>query len=79
MNKILVIIGLVVGIGGIIFSLLPPDMHMALFGGSDQMDSEMGGMDNMDSGHHKHGAFVTYGLVVAVVGLGAAVAGWKIF
>jgi hypothetical protein len=29
--------------------------------------------------HHNHGVFVTWGLVVAIIGLGLALAGWKIF
>tara|TARA_Y100000310_G_C20279751_1_gene622031 strand:+ start:61 stop:330 length:270 start_codon:yes stop_codon:yes gene_type:complete len=88
MKKILITIGLILGIGGIIFSLLPGDVHMAMFGGSDSdmgMEGGSGGMESMegddhtDEGHHNHGAFVTNGLIVAVIGLGLAFAGWKLF
>ncbi|MDP7116576.1 MAG: hypothetical protein QF915_05945 [Candidatus Woesearchaeota archaeon] len=83
MNKVLIIIGLILGIGGIVFSLLPPNAHMSMFGG----DHEMQGMGEnqageegkeMNQGHHNHGIFVTYGLIAAVIGLGLAFAGWRI-
>ena len=87
MNKILITFGLILGIGGIIFSLLPPDVHMALFSGSNNMEMEGMGMndesmehdENMGQSHHNHGVFVTWGLIVAIIGLGIAFAGWKIF
>ena len=82
MNKILLAVGLIIGIGGIIFSLLPPDAHMSIFGGSSNTMME-GNMEmdagNMQHGQHNHGIFVTYGLVVGIVGLGIAFAGWKLF
>jgi hypothetical protein len=90
MNKILITFGLILGIGGIIFSLLPPDVHMALFWGQadshNGMEENMGMHDesmehdeNMGQSHHNHGVFVTWGLIVAIIGLGIAFAGWKIF
>ncbi len=83
MNKITVMIGLLIGVGGIIFSLLPPDMHMAIFGGNADienmdMDEGMNAMQN-ENMSHDHGKFVTYGMVAAVIGFALAFAGWKIF
>ena len=77
MNKTLVIIGLVLAIGGVIFSLLPHDVHGMVVGSGDHMEGEIGMDEGMD--HSSHGRFVTWGLVVAVIGIATAVAGWKIF
>jgi len=78
MNKILIVIGLLLGVGGLIFSLLPADVHMAIFGGNQMnMDNEMG-MDNSMPMNHNHGVYVTWGLVIAVIGFALAFAGWKI-
>ena len=97
MNKILIIGGLILGLGGIMFALLPANIHMAIFGGESMDDmNDMDMQDNMDThdsmeessehiqlqdhaGSHNHGAFVTYGLVVGVVGFALTIAGWKIF
>ena len=72
MNKILVVIGLLLGVGGLIFSLLPADIHMSIFSGNDM------GMDGSMPMNHNHGAHVTWGLVVAIIGFALAFAGWKI-
>ena len=83
--KLLIILGFILGVGGIIFSLLPHDVHMSLFGGQQEMemqDGQMGMEGEMDMDEpmsHNHGVFVTWGLVVAVIGLALAFAGWKIF
>ena len=73
MNKALIIIGLIIGIGGVIFSLLPADIHMSIFGGNDM------GMDSSMPMNHNHGVYVTWVLVVAIIGFALAFAGWKIF
>tara|TARA_Y100000034_G_C6782957_1_gene350094 strand:+ start:386 stop:616 length:231 start_codon:yes stop_codon:yes gene_type:complete len=71
MNKTLIIIGLVLGIGGLIFSLLPHKIHMDMFGGGMvEMDGEM----VMD--HHPQN-YVMWGLIVTVVGFILALVGWK--
>ncbi|MBT96742.1 hypothetical protein CMI49_01440 [Candidatus Pacearchaeota archaeon] len=72
MNKALIIIGLILGIGGVIFSLLPADIHMSIFGGDDR------GMDNSMPMNHNHGIYVTWGLVAAIIGFALTLAGWKI-
>ncbi len=91
MKKILVIIGLIFGIGGIIFSLLPHKMHMDMFGGGYTgmavMDEEQDMNENMneDSGEHTEMVmdhhpqiYVMWGLIVSIIGLGVAFTGWKI-
>ena len=85
MKKYLVIIGLILGIGGTIFALLPAGVHMAVLGRDMDMKSmDMDeGMDNsMQKGemaHHDHGKYVTIGMLAAVIGFALAFAGWKIF
>ena len=74
MNKILIIIGLILGIVGLIFSILPADVHMSMFGGGNQMS-----MDDSMPMDHNHGAYVTWGLTIAIIGFALAIAGWKIF
>jgi hypothetical protein len=83
--KLLIVLGVILALGGVIFSLLPGEVHMSLFGGQqdmhmeeeEHMEGESMEKDHMES--HNHGAFVTWGLVVAVIGLALAFAGWKIF
>ncbi|MAH33539.1 hypothetical protein CL615_04045 [archaeon] len=86
MDKILIIIGLILGIGGIIFSILPPSAHTALLGQGQNMEANMDMENSMsdmgneeEHGHHNHGVFMTYGLIVAIIGLAFIFAGWKIF
>ena len=74
MNKILLIVGLVIAIGGVIFSVLPHDVHNVMLGtGKVVMDG------HTDHTHSNHGVFVTAGLSSAVIGLGMVFAGWKLF
>lgn len=73
MKKTLVIVGLVIGIFGIVFSLLPHDVHNAVLGGIS------GEEDHHGRSHGTHGTHITIGVLAAVVGFGLAFAGWKIF
>ncbi len=84
MNKILVMIGLIMGIGGAIFALLPSDVHMSLFGGDMDMksmdvDKGMDEGDSMQNMNHNHGRYVTAGVLSTVIGFALAFSGWKIF
>lgn len=85
MKKTLVISGLIIGSFGIIFSLLPHDMHNAILGGISNAEHHNGIDDdsiqneNMEHSHFSHGMHVTIGVLSAVIGLGLAFAGWKIF
>jgi hypothetical protein len=84
MNKILTIIGLILGIGGAIFALLPSDVHMSLFGGdmdmkSMDMDKGMNKGDSMQNMNQNHGKYVTAGVLSAVIGFALVFVGWKIF
>ena len=67
MGKNLIVLGLVIGILGLVFSLLPHYVHMQLLGS--------GSME----GGHSHTDYATWGLIVAVIGFALALAGWKIF
>ncbi len=87
MNKILIIIGLILAVGGGIFALLPADVHMSMFGSDmamdDHMDSAMDSMDkkmedNNMAMDHDHGSYVTWSIIVALIGLAMAYSGWKI-
>jgi len=79
MKKTLIIIGLILGICGAIFALLPSEIHTAIFGGD--MDNGMGMDNSMQKGEmtpHNHGKYVTMGVLSAVIGFALAFAGWKI-
>ena len=85
MNKPLVAIGLLFGIGGLLFSILPADVHMTLFSGHSQnmptgnmMAENSMHQDEAMPQHHNHGASVTWGILVAIIGFGISFAGWKL-
>ena len=83
-KKYLIITGLILGIAGAIFALLPSDVHMSLFGGdmdmkSMDMDEGMNKGDSMQNMNHNHGKYVTAGVLSAVIGFALAFSGWKIF
>jgi|TARA_B100001971_G_C17861529_1_gene368587 cytochrome b561 len=78
--KLLIIIGIILALSGVIFSLLSGDVHMSLFGeGMEMQEEHMEGEAMEEPMNHDHGKFVTWGLIVAVIGLALAFAGWKIF
>ena len=89
MKKILVTIGLILGIGGILFSLLPHKLHMDMFGGgmieASEMDEHMDDNMNGKSGDHTEMVmdhhpqiYIMWGLIVSAIGFGLAFTGWKL-
>ncbi len=66
-NQNLMKIGLIFGVLGIVFALLPHQVHMGLLGHE--------GM-NM---HSNHGMYATWGWIIGIIGLAVAFTGWKLW
>ena len=81
--KAMIIIGIIIAILGAVYAMLPHDMHPQLSGEqSDKMTMDEDhdeGMANEGMDHASHAKNQTFGWVMSVVGIGLALAGWKIF
>ncbi|MAF35425.1 hypothetical protein CMO91_06310 [Candidatus Woesearchaeota archaeon] len=71
--KALIVVGIIIAILGVVYALLPHEAHMQMSDSHEEGDGH--GMQD----HASHGKHQTFGWVMAVVGVGLALAGWKIF
>lgn len=74
MNRALVVIGVVLFLAAAGWTLAPHDLHesvLGVFGHHHEGESH--------SEHDEHGRHQAIGAVIAVIGLGLMVAGWKVF
>ncbi len=76
MNKTLIVVGIVLGISGIVFTFLPHEAHNAVIGLFAHDAHENDGHQLMEHGTHQQHA--NTGWTVALAGFALAIVGWKI-
>ncbi len=84
MNKSILIFGILIFFAGIVFAFLSHETHEKIdsilrVSANDEPKMSMTNENEVLPSHASHSTHQIYGFSVAIMGLGVAISGWKIF